>query len=77
MVHGFGHDLPCESRALHRGVSDSACLQGGLALEDKYGGGLALQEHFVTLEKMPGSHWWVTKLAEIYCNPAWPRIHSL
>lgn len=52
VVHGFGHKLPCESRAFHKGVSDSICLRGGLAMEDEAGGGLSLQEHFVTLEKV-------------------------
>jgi thiosulfate reductase / polysulfide reductase chain A len=41
MVHGFGHTLPVESRALGKGVSDSALMPGGL-----------LQEHFVTVTKI-------------------------
>ena len=55
VVHGFGHDLPCESRAFHKGISDSKCLRGGLDLQDMGGGGLSMQEHFVTLEKVAGS----------------------
>lgn len=55
VVHGFGHDLPCESRAINQGVSDSKCLRGGLDIQDMGGGGLAMQEHFVTLEKVTGS----------------------
>jgi len=55
VVHGFGHDLPCESRAFHKGISDSKCLRGGLGMQDMGGGGLAMQEHFVTLEKVAGS----------------------
>ena len=55
VVHGFGHDLPCESRAFHKGISDSKCLNGGLDMQDMGGGGLAMQEHFVTLEKVTGS----------------------
>ena len=55
VVHGFGHDLPCESRAFHKGISDSKCLRGGLDLQDMGGGGLSMQEHFVTLEKVVGS----------------------
>ena len=52
MVHGFGHTLPIESRALGKGVSDSALMPGGLALWDPAGGGMALQEHFVTVTKI-------------------------
>jgi thiosulfate reductase/polysulfide reductase chain A len=52
MVHGFGHTLPVESRALGKGVSDGALMCGGLALWDKAGGGMALQEHFVTVSKV-------------------------
>jgi hypothetical protein len=52
MVHGFGHNLPIESRALGKGVSDSALMPGGLALWDQAGGGMALQEHFVTVTKI-------------------------
>ena len=52
VVHGFGHDLPCESRAYKQGISDSKCLRGGLDMQDMGGGGLAMQEHFVTLQKV-------------------------
>lgn len=52
MVHGFGHRLPCESRALHRGTADQELLSGGLRREDAGGGGLALQEHFVSLREV-------------------------
>lgn len=52
MVHGFGHDLPVESRALGKGVSDSALMSGGLARWDPAGGGMALQEHFVRVSKI-------------------------
>lgn len=52
VVHGFGHDLPCETLAYQKGISDSKCLHGGLDMEDVGGGGLALQEHFVTLQKV-------------------------
>ena len=51
MVHGFGHTLPVESRALGKGVADNAFMPGGLALWDPAGGGMALQEHFVTVTK--------------------------
>lgn len=49
LLHGFGHRLPCESRARGKGVGDQELLIGGLAREDSGGGGLALQEHFVTV----------------------------
>ncbi len=52
MVHGFGHTLPVESRALGKGVSDSALMTGGLTGWDQAGGGMTLQEHFVTVSKV-------------------------
>ncbi len=52
MVHGFGHNLPVESRALGKGVSDNALMRGGLDLWDRAGGGIALQEHLVTVQKI-------------------------
>lgn len=51
MLHGFGHQLPQETRAFGKGVADEACMVGGLDREDPLGGGLALQEHFVTVRK--------------------------
>ena len=51
MLHGFGHELPQETRAFNRGVADESCMVGGLDREDPLGGGLALQEHFVTVRK--------------------------
>lgn len=51
MVHGFGHDLPVESRARGRGVADNALMAGGLFITDPYGGGVAMQEHFVRVTK--------------------------
>jgi thiosulfate reductase/polysulfide reductase chain A len=52
MVHGFGHTLPMESRAFGKGVSDNALMPGGLDLWDPAGGGVAMQEHFVTVRKI-------------------------
>lgn len=52
VVHGFGHDLPCENLAAGKGIADNKCLRGGLDLQDQAGGGLSLQEHFVSLEKV-------------------------
>jgi len=52
MVHGFGHTLPLESRALGKGVADNVMMGGGLEVWDQAGGGLAMQEHFVTVKKV-------------------------
>jgi thiosulfate reductase / polysulfide reductase chain A len=52
MVHGFGHTLPVESRALAKGVADNLLMAGGLELWDPAGGAMALQEHFVTVKKV-------------------------
>ncbi len=51
MVHGFGHALPVESRALGKGVPDNPLMPGGLELWDHAGGGMAMQEHFVSVRK--------------------------
>lgn len=51
MVHGFGHKLPVESRAVNRGVADQELMPGGLDNWDPAGGGIALQEHFVQVRK--------------------------
>jgi thiosulfate reductase / polysulfide reductase chain A len=52
MVHGFGHTLTPESRAIGKGVLDNSLMPGGLDLWDPAGGGMAMQEHFVTLRKV-------------------------
>jgi thiosulfate reductase/polysulfide reductase chain A len=52
MVHGFGHTLPMESRALGRGILDNSFMPGGLDVWDKAGGGMAMQEHFITVKKL-------------------------
>jgi thiosulfate reductase / polysulfide reductase chain A len=51
MVHGFGRGIPAESRACGKGVSDISLMSGGLNQWDPAGGGLALQEHFVSVKK--------------------------
>lgn len=53
MVHGFGHLLPVESRAFGKGVADNALMVGGLDVWDEAGGGVAMQEHFVVVKKLP------------------------
>ena len=52
VVHGFGHRLPLESRAFGKGLADNRFMQGGLDLWDPAGGGIAMQEHFVTVSKI-------------------------
>ncbi len=52
VVHGFGHRLPVESRALGKGLADNRFMQGGLDLWDPAGGGIAMQEHFVSVAKI-------------------------
>jgi len=52
MIHGFGHTLPVESRARGRGVSDNELMPGGLGKWDKAGGGVSMQEHFVTVRRV-------------------------
>jgi thiosulfate reductase / polysulfide reductase chain A len=52
MVHGFGHDLPVESRARGRGAADSELMPGGIRNWDKGGGGVCMQENFVAVKKI-------------------------
>lgn len=52
MVHGFGHTLPVESRAIGRGLLDNEFMPGGLDLWDQAGGAMAMQEHFVSVRKV-------------------------
>ena len=52
MVHGFGRKIPAESRAYGKGVADNALMTGGLNQWDTSGGGLAFQEHFVSVRKI-------------------------
>jgi thiosulfate reductase / polysulfide reductase chain A len=52
VVHGFGHRLPVESRAFGKGLADNRFMQGGLDVWDPAGGGIAMQEHFVTVSKI-------------------------
>jgi len=51
MVHGFGRTIPAETRACGKGVSDISLMSGGLDQWDPAGGGLAFQEHFVSVKK--------------------------
>jgi thiosulfate reductase/polysulfide reductase chain A len=49
VIHGFGHTLPVESRALGRGLADNKFMKGGLDIWDPAGGAIAFQEHFVSV----------------------------
>ncbi|QJB55035.1 molybdopterin-dependent oxidoreductase [Pseudodesulfovibrio sp. zrk46] len=51
MIHGFGHTLPCESRAKGRGAADNQLMPKGIKKYDKGGGAISMQEHFVTVSK--------------------------
>lgn len=52
MLHGFGHTLPVETRAYGKGAADNKLMPGGLRSWDPVGGGLALQEHYVEVNKI-------------------------
>jgi thiosulfate reductase / polysulfide reductase chain A len=52
MVPGFGRTLPTESRAFGRGLAANRLMPGGLDIRDHSGGGLALQEHVITVRKL-------------------------
>jgi thiosulfate reductase/polysulfide reductase chain A len=52
MVHGFGHTLPCESRAKGMGVADNELMPKGIKITDKAGGGVSNQEHFIAVRKI-------------------------
>lgn len=51
MVHGFGHDLPAESRAFGKGAADNLLMPRGIKRYDKAGGAIAMQEHFIEVRK--------------------------
>ena len=52
VVHGFGHKLKPETRAYGKGLADNKFMAGGLDKWDKAGGGIAYQEHFVSVSKI-------------------------
>ncbi|WP_373497788.1 molybdopterin-dependent oxidoreductase [Desulfococcus sp.] len=51
VIHGFGHQLPVETRAFGKGLADNKFMQGGLDLWDPAGGAVAYQEFFVGVTK--------------------------
>ena len=57
-VHGFGRQVPLQTRAYHAGMSDQKLMQGRLQDMDEAGGGLCLCETFVSVRrstKNPGA----------------------
>ncbi|HIP40535.1 MAG TPA: thiosulfate reductase [Desulfocapsa sulfexigens] len=50
MLHGFGTDVPAQERAFGKGLADNAFMKGKLKDWDPAGGGLALNESFVTVK---------------------------
>ncbi len=51
MVHGFGHTLPCESRARGRGAADNELMPKGIRKYDRSGGAISMQEHFISISR--------------------------
>jgi thiosulfate reductase/polysulfide reductase chain A len=52
VLHGFGHQLPIESRAFGKGLADNKFMRGGMEIWDPAGGAIAYQEHFVEVSKL-------------------------
>ncbi len=50
-THGFGKQIPRQTRSYHAGISDQKLMVGLLDKWDKAGGGVALCEAFVTVRK--------------------------
>ncbi len=51
MVHGFGRQIPLQTRAYHAGISDQKLMVGKLDDWDKAGGAVNLCEAFVTVRR--------------------------
>ncbi len=52
-VHGFGREVPYQSRAHNAGLADQKLMEGLLQHMDPVGGGLCLCEKFVTVRRSP------------------------
>lgn len=52
LLHGFGQDLPPEARIQGQGLDDGVFMNGGLDRYDPAGGGLALQEVVISVQKV-------------------------
>ncbi|MBU2537361.1 MAG: molybdopterin-dependent oxidoreductase, partial [Proteobacteria bacterium] len=55
-VHGFGRQIPLQTRAYHAGMSDQKLMKGQLQNMDPVGGGLNLCETFITVRKSSKNH---------------------
>ncbi len=51
MVHGFGKQIPLQSRSYHAGISDQKLMVGKLDDWDKAGGAISLCESFVRVRR--------------------------
>jgi thiosulfate reductase / polysulfide reductase chain A len=51
MVHGFGRQVPLQTRSYHAGIADQKLMKGLLTEMDPAGGGLCLCEQFVTVRR--------------------------
>ncbi|HDO31390.1 MAG TPA: thiosulfate reductase, partial [Desulfobacteraceae bacterium] len=51
MVHGFGRQVPLQTRSYHAGVGDQKLMKGMLTAMDPAGGGLCLCECMVTVKR--------------------------
>ncbi|MFU8818623.1 MAG: molybdopterin-dependent oxidoreductase [Desulfurivibrio sp.] len=52
MLHGFGKDVPAQKRAAGKGLADHIFMKGKLREWDQAGGGLNLNECFVTVKAL-------------------------
>ncbi len=50
MLHGFGTDVPAQKRAFGKGLADNSFMTGKLKNWDHAGGGLTMNECFVTVK---------------------------
>jgi thiosulfate reductase/polysulfide reductase chain A len=50
-VHGFGRQVPLQTRAYHAGMSDQKLMRGMLQTMDQAGGGLCLCQTFVSVRR--------------------------
>jgi thiosulfate reductase/polysulfide reductase chain A len=53
LIHGFGRQIPLQTRAYHAGMSDQKLMTGLLKDMDQAGGGLCLCECFIEVRRSP------------------------
>ncbi len=51
MLHGFGKDIPAQARAYGKGLADQVFMVGKLFDFDQAGGGINLNESFITVKR--------------------------